>query len=140
MKRDWTSQLRLLATHCLFGGMGLAAVTFVGYKFAADNELIAIAYLTVIAVLSPLGGLIGSVLIALGAAACLHYFFALPALSLFVAGFLIISLLIAALFAVLEAAFSGIRDRSKAESALRRSEAYLAEAQKLSLTGSFGWT
>src|SRR6266404_5687699 len=32
-----------------------------------------------------------------------------------------------------------IDDRKRAEEALRRSEAYLAEAQKLSHTGSFGW-
>jgi PAS domain S-box-containing protein len=32
-----------------------------------------------------------------------------------------------------------IEDRKRAEDALRRSEAYLAEAQRLSLTGSFGW-
>jgi signal transduction histidine kinase len=32
-----------------------------------------------------------------------------------------------------------IQDRKAAEDALRRSEAYLAEAQLLSLTGSFGW-
>jgi len=30
-------------------------------------------------------------------------------------------------------------DRARSEAALKRSEAYLAEAQKLSLTGSFGW-
>src|SRR5438045_1697916 len=33
----------------------------------------------------------------------------------------------------------GLDDRKKAEEELRRSEAYLAEAQKLSRTGSFGW-
>jgi PAS domain S-box-containing protein len=33
-----------------------------------------------------------------------------------------------------------IDDRKQAEKALRRSEAYLADAQRLSLTGSFGWT
>ena len=32
-----------------------------------------------------------------------------------------------------------IEDRKRADSALRRSETYLAEAQKLSHTGSFGW-
>jgi PAS domain S-box-containing protein len=32
-----------------------------------------------------------------------------------------------------------ITERKKAEDALRRSDAYLTEAQKLSLTGSFGW-
>ena len=32
-----------------------------------------------------------------------------------------------------------IEDQKRAESALQRSEAYLAEAQKLSATGSFGW-
>ncbi len=32
-----------------------------------------------------------------------------------------------------------ITERRRAEDALRRSEAYLAEAQRLSLTGSFGW-
>jgi PAS domain S-box-containing protein len=34
---------------------------------------------------------------------------------------------------------SDIEDRKQAEEALRRGEAYLAEAQRLSLTGSFGW-
>jgi PAS domain S-box-containing protein len=34
---------------------------------------------------------------------------------------------------------SDIEDRKQAEHALRRGEAYLAEAQRLSLTGSFGW-
>jgi len=33
-----------------------------------------------------------------------------------------------------------IEERRQAEDALRRSEAYLAEAQRLSHTGSFGWT
>ena len=33
----------------------------------------------------------------------------------------------------------GRAERRKAEQALRRSEAYLAEAQRLSHTGSFGW-
>jgi PAS domain S-box-containing protein len=32
-----------------------------------------------------------------------------------------------------------IEEQKRAESALRQSEAYLAEAQRLSLTGSFGW-
>jgi PAS domain S-box-containing protein len=32
-----------------------------------------------------------------------------------------------------------VTDRKRAEDALRRSEAYLAEAQRLSVTGSFGW-
>jgi PAS domain S-box-containing protein len=32
-----------------------------------------------------------------------------------------------------------IEDRKRAEDALRRNEAYLAEAQRLSVTGSFGW-
>jgi PAS domain S-box-containing protein len=33
-----------------------------------------------------------------------------------------------------------IEDRKRAEDALRRSEAYLAEGQRLSVTGSFGWS
>jgi PAS domain S-box-containing protein len=33
-----------------------------------------------------------------------------------------------------------IEDRKHAEDAVRRQEAYLAEAQRLSVTGSFGWT
>jgi PAS domain S-box-containing protein len=32
-----------------------------------------------------------------------------------------------------------IEDRKRADDALRRSEAYLAEAQRISVTGSFGW-
>ena len=146
MKQDWPTQLRFSSAHLLFGGIGLAAVTLVGYRFQADISIVAfayltvIAYVTVIALVSSVGSLIGSVLISLAAAACLHYFFALPAFSLFVIGFLICALVIAALFAILEALFAGIRERTQAESALRRSEACLAEAQKLSRTGSFGWT
>src|SRR2546426_6733559 len=36
-------------------------------------------------------------------------------------------------------AITDIDDQKRAEEELRRSEAYLAEAQRLSLTGSFGW-
>ena len=36
-------------------------------------------------------------------------------------------------------AMADITDRKVAEEAIRRSEAYLAEAQRLSHTGSFGW-
>ena len=140
MKRDWPPQFRLSSVHLLFGSIGLAAVTLVGYRLQADIGIVAFAYLTIIALVSSVGSFTGSALISLAAAACLHYFFALPVFSLSVIGFLIVALVIAALFAILEAVFAGIRDRTKAESALRRSEAYLAEAQKLSLTGSFGWT
>src|SRR4029077_12267046 len=36
-------------------------------------------------------------------------------------------------------AITDITERKVAEEAIRRSEAYLAEAQRLSQTGSFGW-
>ena len=106
MKRDWPPQLRLSSAHLLFGGIGLAAVTFVGYRFRADIGIIAFGYFIAIALLSPIGTFFGSVVLSLIGAACLNFFFAAPTFSfwiessndaVFVIAFLVAALVTAAL-------------------------------------------
>jgi two-component system sensor histidine kinase KdpD len=106
MKRDWPPQLRFSSVHLLFGGIGLAAVTFVGYRFQADIGIIAFGYFIAIALLSPIGTFFGSVVLSLIGAACLNFFFAAPTFSfwiessndaVFVIAFLVAALVTAAL-------------------------------------------
>jgi PAS domain S-box-containing protein len=163
MKRDWAPRLRLSSAHLLFGVVGLATVTFVGYRFQIGIGIVAFAYFIGIALLSPIGTFFGSVLLSLFGAACLNYFFAPPAFSFrihgwsdaaFVIAFLTAALVTAALLerarrqtiaaievqSALKTVSSNLEDHKETERALRRSEVFLAEAQKLSRTGSFSWT
>jgi PAS domain S-box-containing protein len=82
MRRDRTSQFRHSATQCFFGGIGVAAVTLVGFRLELNIATAGFAYLILIALLSLVGSFIGSVGLSIVAGACLTYFFAPPLLSL----------------------------------------------------------
>jgi PAS domain S-box-containing protein len=140
MSRESTSQFWRSVTQCFFGGIGVAVVTFVCFRFELNVDTAGFAYLILIALLSLLGSFIGSVVLSIVAAACLTYFFAPPLLSLRVddprdivaiAAFLTTSIVITGLTAKMrtmaEEARSFIADRRRATEALRESEAQWRE-------------
>jgi PAS domain S-box-containing protein len=110
------------------------------------------------------GGLLPSTIVSIIAAVCLDYYFVLPAFSFDIAPidyvplitFLTTSTVITHLVSRVRKAAERLREQTEAalkaqaramqaetelqaKEALRRSEAYLSEAQRLSHTGSFGW-
>jgi len=108
MSRDRTSQFRLSATQCLFGGIGVAVLTFICFRLELNVATAGFAYLILGALLSLIGSFIGSVILSIVAVACLTYFFAPSLLSLrvedpndvlAVAAFLTTSIIIAGLAA-----------------------------------------
>ncbi len=122
----------------LLGGLGLSLVTFFASPFETHRGAVALIYLMIVAVVSLTGDFVSSASIAIAATLCLRYFFAPPpstpgidkpldvaALVTFLATAAIITRLISKMQRLTEE--------------LRRREAYLAEAQRLSHTGSFGW-
>src|SRR5438270_13950854 len=75
MRRDSRS-LRLSATQCLFGGIGVVAATFVCRQLGLSLAVAGFACLILIALLAPTDSFIGLVVLSLVAFACLIYFFA----------------------------------------------------------------
>lgn len=129
MSRDGTSQFWRSTTQCFFGGIAVAAVTFICFRLELDVATAGFAYLILVALLSLMGGFIGSVALSIVAAACLTYFFAPPLLSLRVedpkdvvaiAAFFTASIVIAGL--KWYGASTDIEDRKRATEALRESE------------------
>jgi len=136
MRRDQTSQFRHSATQCFLGGIGVAAVTIVGFQFELNIATAGFAYLIVIVLLSRVASFIASAVLSIVATACLAYFFALPLFSLrvedpqdvmAVAAFLVASIVISGITATLSAMAKAARPSQQAlvESAtesLRESE------------------
>jgi C4-dicarboxylate-specific signal transduction histidine kinase len=145
MKRDWSTKLWHSSRQYILGGIGLALVTFVGVRFGLDIHEAGFLYLIVIAVLSQMGSF-GSVVLSIVAVGCLYYFFASPLFSfsvehlddvLALAAFLTTSTIVAGLVALARRMWE---EAQASQKALRESEKYLAEAQRVSHAGSFGWS
>jgi len=122
----------------LLGGVALTLVTLVGAPFETHRGAVALIYLMIVAVVSLTGDLVSSAAIAIAATLCLRYFFAPPPSS---AG-LDKPLDIAALVTFLATAAIITRLISRMQhltQELRRRETYLAEAQRLTHTGSWAW-
>src|SRR5712692_8434021 len=137
-KSGFADRVRQSIVRIVLGGMGLSLVTFVGSPFETHRGAVALIYLMIVAVVSLTGDLFSSAAIAIAATFFLRYFFAPPPSS---AG-MDKPLDIAALVTFLATAAIITRLISKMQrltEELRRREAYLAEAQRLSHTGSFGW-
>src|SRR5580700_10627511 len=137
-KSGFAKKLRQSMARVLLGGMALSLVTFLASPFEAHRGAIALVYLMIVAVVSLTGDFVSSASIAIAAALCLRHFFAPPpstpgidkpldfaAIITFLATAAIITRLISKMQRLTEE--------------LRRRESYLAEAQSLSRTGSFGW-
>jgi signal transduction histidine kinase len=69
------------AAMCLFGGIGLAAVTLVCFRLQLNLATAALLYLIVVVLLSLRGGFVASVVVSVIAVGCLAYYFAPPILS-----------------------------------------------------------
>jgi PAS domain S-box-containing protein len=118
--------------------MAFALVTFVCFRLRLNLVTAACLYLIIIVLLSLEGSFLLSALLSLIGVGCLMYYFASPIFSFWISDPLNAAAIIAFLTtsAVITRLVSRVR---KSAEELRRREAYLAEAQKLSHTGTFGW-
>ena len=137
---------------CLCGVLALAALTFVCLRLQVNSSITVCLYLILVVLVSLAGSFVCSVVVSLLAAACLDYYF-VPPLHAFEAGeplnqlavvaFLtaaaVVTVLASRLQRARRAAYADMESRRRAEESLRRSEEYLADAQRISHTGSFGW-
>jgi len=73
MKRYWRSKPWRSAAQCLFGGIGLAAPTFVCFRLGLNLAAAGFAYLILIVVLALLVNFMGSVFLSV-AVVLLNYF------------------------------------------------------------------
>ena len=137
---------------CLFGVLALAVLTLVCVRLQVNFSVTVCLYLILVVLVSLAGNLLSSVVVSLLATGCLDYYFVPPLYSfemgeplnqLSVLAFLtasaVVTLLASRLHQARRAAYADMESRRRAEEALRNSEAYLANAQGLSHTGSFGW-
>jgi signal transduction histidine kinase len=140
---DSTARFRRLAAQYIIGAAALALLTFVCFRLGFDLATTAFVYLIVITLVSLMGSFIGSAILSIVTVACLTYFFAPPIFSLridsaqqvlVVISFLLTSLVVTRL---VERTRMQTKAALEAGAALRRNEAYLEEAQRLSHTGSF---
>ncbi len=127
------------ALECLAGMLALGLITFCCFHFHLAVPTPTFLYLIVIVLLSLRGSFLASAVVSFAAVGCLDYFFVRPIFSLRVGepsdlvavlAFLMTSAVITRLVS---------RVRKLMQEKLQRSETYLAEAQQLSHTGSFGW-
>jgi len=70
-----------LAAQCLFGGVGLAVVTLICFRFQLNLATVGLLYLIVVVLLSLKGGFVPSAVVSVIAVGCLAYFFAPPIFS-----------------------------------------------------------
>jgi PAS domain S-box-containing protein len=127
-------RLQAVAVQFLLGIAGLALITFVCFRVGFGIARTAFAYLILIALISLLGSFSTSVVLSIGAVACLNYFFAPPLFDfriddpddiVRIAAFLTTSLVVTAL----------TTRRNRVERELTESRARLEEAQRLAHVG-----
>jgi PAS domain S-box-containing protein len=137
---------------CLLGVLALAVLTFLCFRLQISFSATVCLYLILVVLVSRAGNLLSSVVVSLLATGCLDYYFVPPlysfqigdsrnqlALITFLAASAVVTGLASRLRQARRAAYADMASRRRAEEALRSSEAYLANAQRLSHTGSFGW-
>jgi signal transduction histidine kinase len=145
MARNWKSEILQTVVQCLFGSIVLGLVTFACFHLELKVAVSAFAYLTVIVLLSLRVNFAASILLLFAALACLVYFFAAPIFNFqielgrdaaVIGSFLLTAFIVSSLVA---RARNQTQEALQAAEALRRSEAYLEEGQRLTHTGSWAW-
>jgi PAS domain S-box-containing protein len=145
MVRNWKAEILQTIAQCFLGSILLGLLTFACFHFGLSLTITAFIYLMAILVLSVRINFAALTVLSFAAAACLVYFFAQPIFNFQIelptdvavtGSFLLLAFAVSSLVA-------GSRSQTKAAlqyaAALRRSEAYLEEAQRLAHTGSWAW-
>jgi signal transduction histidine kinase len=145
MARDWKFEVRQTIVQCFLGGIVLGLVTFACFDLGLKVAVSAFSYLTVLVLLSLRVNFAASILLLLAAVACLVYFFAAPIFNFkielgrdaaVIGSFVLTAFIVSSLVA---RARNQTQVALQAAEALRRSEAYLEEGQRLTHTGSWAW-
>ena len=136
----------------MLGCIALALVTFVCSRFHARLAIVALLYLVVILLISLQGRLIVALLCSVVAVFCLDYYltqrlFSLPvtqpegiaAFFTFLTSALVVTTLVSRMRKSYWDLAHENNERKRVEEELRRSEAFLAQGQRISQTGSWGW-
>jgi PAS domain S-box-containing protein len=145
MIRNRTTTLWRFAAQYVLGCVGLALATLVGFRLRLDLATMGFIYLILVTLLSLSGSFVGSVTLSIVACVCLASFFAPPIFDFRIDSFQHIVLAVAFLLTslIVTRLVGSVRKQAQAalqaEAHLRSSEASLAEAQRLSHTGSFRW-
>lgn len=143
MKERWFSALsgRRIAgqvIQCIAGLVGLAVLTLVCYRADLNLATAGLVLMILLIGLSLIDSFLVSAVLSVAAIAAPSFFFARPLFSFWVDNPKDLLALVTVLVVLLLVA--GIRaNRRRVAEALKRSEMYLAEAQRVSQTGSFGW-
>ncbi len=127
------------AAQGLAGSVAIALITYACFRFSLSIPTPTFLYLIVIVVVSLQGNFLLSAFFSFVAVGCLTYFFVQPVFSFRVANPADVVALVA--FLTTSAIITRLvsRVRLLMDEKLRRSAAYLSEAQQISHTGSFGW-
>jgi PAS domain S-box-containing protein len=133
------------ATQCLFGGIALAIMTSVGLRLGVDFNTAFSVYLIVLVMQALLGSYIGSIVLSIFGAGCLTYYFVPPLFDFSqkllanvatISAFLTTSIIITALTAKLR---NSAEQWERRIEALRRSELYHTEGERLAHMGSWAF-
>jgi PAS domain S-box-containing protein len=137
-KSGFVKRVRQSLVRILLGGVALSLVTLAGSPFETHRGAVALIYLMIVAVVSLTGDLVSSSTVAIAATLCLLYFFAPPPSSAGMDRPLDVAALVTflATAAIITRLISRMQHLTQE---LRRREAYLAEAQRLTHTGSWVW-
>ena len=147
------------AWECLLASMAIALLTFVSFRLHAGPAMAALLFFFLVILISLWAGFLSTAFACAVAALCFVYFFTQPLYHLYMSepveiaatiAFAGTALIISRLLSRVRERTAELRqtneqlqvdvtERKRAEEALRRSEAYLAEAQRLAHTGSWAW-
>jgi C4-dicarboxylate-specific signal transduction histidine kinase len=138
MNAHWISKLRSPIGQAAFGSIGLILLTFIAFRLGLNLATAGFVFLVLLSGFSLLDDWRISAILCIVAIGSLNYFFARPIFSFWVENPQDIVALTAFVVVILIIAWLQAK-RRRGAAALQKSEIYLAEAQRVSHTGSLGW-